>query len=139
MQTTLQRPSRARKPAAAPFGPAVARLIQQVQAEAREQLLADLSAGDTITVLHGFDAATKRVRADGNSINISDTKGNAVRLHRHHDEPENWRGKDYMAGYWHPARWYGRQTLVDASGIEWERDFKPLVCDDFGNLVELPQ
>ena len=139
MQTPIQRPSRARKPAAAPLSPTVARLIQQVQADAREQLLQELSAKDTITVLHGFDADTKRVRVTDSSINVTDEKGNFVTFHRHHVEPDGWRGLDHMAGYWHPTRWYGRQSMVDASGQPWERDFKPHVCDDFGNLVELPQ
>ena len=138
MQTTPHRPSRARKPAAAPFSSAAARLIQQVQAEAREQLLADLSAGDTITVLHGFDANTKRVETDGNSIDISDLKGNSVHIHRRHIEPESWRGVAAMAGHWHPARWYGCQVMVDSNGGSWEHAFRPHVCDDFGNLVQVP-
>jgi hypothetical protein len=134
-QTAVKR--RSSKQAAAPFSPAAANLIAQVQAEAREQLLNELSAKDTIVVLHGFDAETKRVRVDGSSINIRDAKGNYVGLHRHHGEPASWVGKDYMAGHWHPSRWYGRQTLVDASGTEWVREFNPHVCDDFGNLVEV--
>ena len=138
MQTTTQRPSRARKPAAAPFSPATARLIQQVQAEAREQLLADLSAGDTITVLHGFDPSTKRVRVDGTRLNISDDKGNYANFYRHHVEPESWRGHTHMVGYWHPSYWYGRHSMMDASGSAWGREFDPLVCDDFGNLVAVP-
>lgn len=127
------------KPPTAPFSQAAAKLIAQVQSEAREQLLNELSAKNTITVLHGFDADTKRVRADGEKINIADRIGNEVTMYRCHQEPKEWIGKAHMAGYWHPARWYGRQTLVDAFGNQWRREFKPHVCDDFGNLVEVAE
>lgn len=140
MQTSTQRPARTRKPAttapaATPFSQAAAKLIAQVQAEAREQLLKELSAKDGITVLHGFDAETKHVMANGNSITICDDSGNKLHIQRSHQEPEGWRGHSYMTGYWHPARWYGDQTMVDASGVGWARDIGIFVCDDFGNLV----
>ncbi len=137
-QTTVTRPSRARKPATAPFSATAARLIEQIQAEAREQLLTDLSAKDAIIVLHGFDAKTKSVRMDGDHINVRDGSGNSVHLHRNYKEPESWRAHDYMQGHWHPSRWYGDQTLVDANGTKWQHSFDPLVCDDFGNLVQVP-
>lgn len=137
MQTTTTRPSRARKQPAAPFSTAAAKLIEQIQAEARATLLAELSAKDAITVLHGFDAETKYVRATADKIHISDAKGNSLSMYRHHIEPEDWRGKSYMAGYWHPARWYGNQAMTDANGVHWERSFNPMVCNDFGDLVEL--
>lgn len=135
MQTTTKRPSRARKQAAAPFSNAAARLIEQIQAEARAQLLAELSAKDTITVLHGFDAETKRIFCTGLSIEISDAKGNTLDCYRRITEPVEWRGHAYMAGYWHPARWYGNQVLTDANGTQWRRELEPLVCNDFGDLV----
>ena len=78
MQTVTNRQSRARKQTTAPFSTAAARLIEQIQAEARAQLLAELSAKDTITVLHGFDAETKTVYAGNTRIEIRDAKGNAV-------------------------------------------------------------
>ena len=135
MQTSNQRGIRPRKPAAAPYSQAAARLIEQVQAEAREQLLKELSAKDTIIVLQGFDVETKHVMAGSNAITIRDSKGNHLRLYRHHVEPDTWRGEIYMQGHWHPARWYGHQTLVDASGTAWDREISVHVCDDFGNLV----
>jgi len=131
------RTSRARKQTAAPFSATAARLIEQIQAEARAQLLADLSAKDAITVLHGFDAETKGIRCNGMRININDAKGNSLVLTRHHTEPEQWRGHAHMAGYWHPSRWYGSHTLTDANGTQWRREFGPLVCNDFGDLVEI--
>lgn len=137
MQTTTTRPSQARKQAFGPCSTAAAKLIEQIQAEARATLLAELSAKDAITVLHGFDAQTKRVRADGHHIEISDAKGNELTLYRHYTEPDGWRGHSYMAGYWHPARWYGHQVLTDANGTEWRREIEPMVCNDFGDLVEL--
>lgn len=138
MQTTTTRPSRARKQAAAPFSIAAAKLIEQIQAEARATLLAELSAKDAITVLHGFDAETKYVHCGHTCIDISDAKGNTLTLYRCHIEPESWREASSMAGYWHPARWYGNQTMTDANGVQWNRVFEPLVCNDFGDLVELP-
>ena len=137
MTTTTRRQARPHKPAAAPFSPAASKLNELIQSEARAKVLEDLSAKDTIIVLHGFDAETKRVQADGCVITIFDSKGNHLRLQRHHVEPEAWRGHSCMAGHWHPARWYGQQTLVDASGNAWERELNVHVCDDFGNLVEV--
>ena len=137
MPTLTQRPAKARKPTASPFSPAAARLIEQIQIEARAQLLTELSAKDAIVVLHGFDAATKRVAASADRINIHDAKGNNIRMNRHYVEPEAWCGKYHMAGYWHPARWYGHQTLVDGSGKPWDCDLGVFVCNDFGRLVEV--
>lgn len=136
MQTTTNRPSRARKQPA-PFSTAAHRLIEQIQADARAALLAELSAKDTITMLHGFDAETKTVYAGNTRIDIRDAKGNQVSIRRHHTEPDVWRETPHMAGYWHPARWYGDQTLVDNNGVRWERGLSPMVCNDFGNLVEV--
>ncbi len=137
MQTTTTRPSRARKQAAVSLSTAAAKLIAQIQAEARATLLAELSAKDAITVLHGFDAETKRIYAGNTRIDISDAKGNTVSLYRCHTEPETWRDHASMAGHWHPARWYGNQAMTDANGVRWERSLNPMVCNDFGDLVEL--
>lgn len=139
MTTTARRPARAHKQAAAPFSPAATKLIAQLQAEARAQLLADLSSKDAITVLHGFDADTRIVRAHGENLDVRDDKGNRVDLYRRYQEPKGWREAAHMEGYWHPARWYGSLTLVDANGTKWERDLGVMVCDDFGNLVEVPE
>ena len=137
MSTTTRRAPRAHKASALPFSATAANLIEQIQADARAQLLADLSAKDAIIVLHGFDAETRRVRATGDFISVHDDKGNYTRLRRNHTEPESWRGHDHMAGVWHPARWHGQQTLVDASGTAWERELPTMVCNDFGDLVEV--
>jgi hypothetical protein len=137
MSNTTRRPSRAQKPVAAPFSATAARLIEQIQADARAQLLADLSAKDAIVVLHGFDAESKRVIDHGYSITIFDGKGNGTNFYRRHTEPESWIGQPHMAGVWHPARWEGSQTLVDANGVEWKRDLPTMVCNDFGTLVEV--
>jgi len=126
------------KPAAASFSRAAAKLIEQIQAEARAALLEELSAKDGVTVLQPLEPETKRVTFDGDRLTVSDKLGNSVTLHRNRFEPESWQGHSYMAGYWHPARWIGDQTLVDASGVKWQRSFEPMVCDDFGNLVEVP-
>lgn len=137
MQTTATRPSRARQQAAAPFSPTAAKLIQQIQAEARDSLLAELSAKDAIVVLHGFDAKTKRVCARNDALNVSDDKGNTCEMYRYRMEPESWRDNPYLAGYWNPAWWYGSTTLVGTDGHSWSRKLGPHVCDDFGNLVQV--
>lgn len=140
MPTTTQRPSRARKPAAAPaYSPAAVRLIEQIQSEAREALLNELSAKDSIIVLHGFDPATKRVRMHGNEINVRDGKRNDITLFRRHVLPESWRDSPEMINQWHPSKWYGDQTFVDASGADWSRNLGLFVCDDFGNLVKVSE
>lgn len=138
---TTHRPARSCKAtvAAVSFSPAAAKLIGQIQAEARAQLLADLSAKDALTVLHGFDAETTRVRVYAEDMSISDGKGNRINLYRRLHEPESWRNSPHMAGYWHPARWYGDQTLVDANGTEWKRDLGTMVCNDFGDLVQVAE
>lgn len=133
MQTaTTQRAVKARKKAAAPFSAAAAKLIEQVQAEAREQLLCELSAKDAVIILQGFDTASRTVRCDGASLRMRDDKGNSLRLYRYHTPPSSWKDSD-----WHPAHWSGYQGLVDASGRTWERYIYAHVCDDFGNLVEV--
>ncbi len=58
-------------------------------------------------------------------------------MYRHYTEPEGWIGREHMAGYWHPARWYGNQTLVDANGQAWQRSLGVMVCNDFGQLVQV--
>lgn len=142
VQTTpAQRAKRSTRPAhsqGAPFSPVAARLIEQIQAEARTALLAELSAKDSITVLHDFEHDTKRVYfQDADHLSVRDSRGNETRLHRNRFEPESWRDAPHMAGYWHPARWLGSLSLVDASGVKWERSLDVMVCDDFGNLVQV--
>lgn len=120
------------------LSPAATKLIQQIEAEARSKLLEDLSTKDAITVLHPLEADTKRIRFDDDDIYIRDDRGASVRLYRRREEPESWRNSPNMAGVWHPARWCGFMVLVDASGATWERNLGDMVCDDFGNLVEVP-
>jgi hypothetical protein len=137
VQTSRQRSTRTQKPTAAPFSTAAAKLIEQIQAEARTKLLEELSAKDAIVVLHGFDADTKRVRVSGDSLRVTDEKGNRVTMHRRHVIPDSWRDSDTMLAIWHPARWTGEEVHIDAIGREWVRDIPPHICDDFGDLVEV--
>lgn len=140
MQTaTTQRAVKARTKAPAPFSATAAKLIQQVQAEAREQLLAELSTKDAIIVLHGFDSASKQIRGNGTYYKVEDAKGNSIRMSRRHTMPESWLDSPEMHKYFHPARWDGSEKLVDAMGREWERDIGVHVCDDFGNLVQVAE
>lgn len=137
--STTRRTTPRAKSAAAPFSPAAAKLIEQIQADTRAALLEELSAKDGgITVLHWPDAQDRRVRIDGDHISITDQRGNNIEMHRHRFEPASWVGQPHMAGYWHPAYWIGDQTMVDASGFKWRREIERMVCDDFGNLVEVP-
>lgn len=136
MQTTITRLARARKPGAAAASPAALRLNEKIQAEARERLLADLSSKDDIVVLHGFDA-TRKIRVINDRLEVSDCRGNSVYMYRHRTEPDSWRSSECMRGHWHPARWYGYMTLMDARGAAWRKALGVYVCNDFGNLVEV--
>ena len=141
MQTSTQPRARRGVPrghsAPVALSPAATKLIQQIEAEARARLLEDLSAKDGITVLHPLDADTKRIHIEGDDIHIRDGRGGNVRLYRRREEPESWRNSRVMAGWWSPAHWAGYMELVDAAGIKWERNLGDMVCDDFGNLVEV--
>jgi hypothetical protein len=137
---TTTRPTRAHKPAAStanPFSASAAKLIKQIQAEAREALLAELSAKDAITVLHGFDDVTKQATVTSEHLDVIDVIGNSVHLKRRHVIPDSWRDQPHMLEYWRPDFWRGELTFVDARGRKWVRELAPMVCDDFGNLVEV--
>lgn len=121
---TTQRPS-------ALHSQAAAQLIKQIQAEARAILLEELSAKDGITVLQPLDTATRRVCHKGNRIVITDRCGADFSAHRDH----NRSGSTYTG--WHPAYWLASCTLLDGVGKRWTSFTGPLVCDDFGNLVEV--
>lgn len=123
--------------AAAPFSPTAAKLIEQIQADARAALLVELSAKDGVIVLHGLEPETRRVSVDGDDIQITDARGSSIELWRRRFEPESWKGCSYMAGVWHPANWDGMRTLVDGAGNKWSSHLPTMVCDDFGNLVEV--
>lgn len=141
--TPVQRARRAHsqaQPSATPFSRTAAKLIEQIQAEARAALLEELSSKDAIVVLHPVDAESKHVRFDlEGDITIRDQRGTVIHLSRRREEPESWRDSPHMAGKWHPSHWLGHQTLVDASGRNWLNSFETMVMDDFGNLVELPE
>lgn len=136
-----QRTKRSTRPAHSqdtPFSPVAARLIEQIQAEARATLLAELSAKDGVIVLHPVDPETKRVRFDlEGDVTIRDQRGTVINLMRRREQPESWRDSPTMQGKWHPSHWGGHQTLVDAQGRDWLRGFEVMVIDDFGNLVEV--
>lgn len=134
MPTTTQRPSRARKPAAAPVhSPAAARLIELIQAEAREKLLAELSAKDDVVIL--LDHTSPQIEFD-------DRHG-AYYLHAlgKHYAIALYRGRPDAASE-HPQAdgvWWGTEARIDVNGREWSRRIGGLVCDDFGNLVEVAE
>jgi hypothetical protein len=142
VQTSTQQPrahrgTTKRQPAAAPFSATAAKLIATIQADAREQLLIDLSAKDKVVVLQGYDAATKFVRCNGESLYVQDDKGNRLTMYRRHTYPESWNDAPHMRLHWHPARWNGTETFVDVQGRKWDRDTGYMVCDDFGQLVQV--
>ncbi|SFB96186.1 hypothetical protein SAMN05216344_106103 [Polaromonas sp. OV174] len=37
-----------------------------------------------------------------------------------------------------PGTWWGSESRVDQQGRSWSSSVGRLVCDDFGNLVEVP-
>lgn len=133
MQSTpAQRTKRSTRQAlgqASPFSPVAARLIEQIQAEARAALLEELSAKDAIVVLHPIDAATRRVSHTGQRIEVSDERGAEYYSFRRHIPEDN--------SNTHPAHWLACIRLVDGQGRKWYSHPGPLVCDDFGTLVEV--
>ena len=139
MHTSTQRSTRTRKPAAAPLSATAAKLIEQIQAEARDKLLTELSAKYAIVVLQGIDAETKIVDSGCGRIEIYERKGNSISVYHCYQEPESWRNSEGMAGHWGPARWYGDQTMVDGTGAQWKRDLNVYICDDYGNLVQVAE
>lgn len=137
---TGTRSRQVRTPKAAPaFSAAVAKLIEQLQAEAREATLQSLSAKDGITVLHDLDPESKRAEFYGDELTVSDRRGSNISLCQRRFIPESWAAAPCMAGYWHPSHWEGSTTLVDGAGRRWNGPSTRYVCDDFGNLVELPE
>jgi hypothetical protein len=140
MQTaTTQRAIKARTKAPAPFSTTAAKLIATIQADAREQLLIDLSDKDKVVVMQGYDAATKFVRCNGETLYAQDDKGNRLTMYRRHTYPESWNDAPHMRLHWHPARWNGTETFVDVQGRKWDRDTGYMVCDDFGQLVQVAE
>lgn len=134
MQSTpIQRARRAHsqaQPSATPFSRTAAKLIEQIRAEARASLLEELSAKDAIVVLHPVDAATRRISHTGQRIEVSDERGAEYYSFRRHIPEDN--------SNTHPAHWLACIRLVDGQGRKWYSHPGPLVCDDFGNLVEVP-
>ena len=110
----------------------VARLVQQIHAEAEAATLAALSAKDGILVLHPVDSATKRVQffavGDSLGLEIEDAGGNGCTLYQRGKRPEGWRD-------WHPSHWCGHHSLTDSMGRKWVRCGDTYVVDDFGTLV----
>lgn len=124
---------------AAPYSRTAAALIAQLQAEAEAAILQALSAKDGIAFLQPLDRETLRITAWGDEITLRDGTGAEVFLQRKREEPEAWRGAAHMRGHWHPSRWFGYVNCVDNNGNQWTRRFNPMVCDDFGNLVEVSE
>lgn len=123
---------------ASPFSPVAARLIAQIQAEARAALLAELSAKDSIVVLHP-PGQNKRVRFDvDGDLSVTDDRG-SVNCWRRRTEPDGWRNSESMQGHWHPAYWFGNMTIKDANGRLWTHHLNRMVIDDFGTLAEVSE
>jgi hypothetical protein len=138
MPTTTRRPARAQKTGTtAKFNAWIDKLVQELQAEERAKLLADMSAKNTAIVLHGIDQGTKCVENSGLFLMVSDAKGNSAYSYRNLEEPESWRGQAHMYGRWNPAYWYGFWEFVDANGAQWNCSIGKMVFDDFGSLVRV--
>jgi hypothetical protein len=114
---------------ATPFSNTAARLIAQIQAEARAALLKELSAKDGVIVLHPLDVATRRVRHTGRTCEVTDGRGTEYYAFRQHLPDANSQR--------HPSHWIASVRLVDGAGRDWNHHIGTLVCDDFGNLVEV--
>lgn len=122
-----------RQRAQAQVSPTVAKLLAQIHAEAEAQILAALSAKDGFVVLQAMasDGDKPMFRTFGAGYIVESDNGAIVRVYRNHTNAHN-------SPYWHPAHFWGSETLIDAQGREWTRRFCDHVIDDFGNLVEVP-
>lgn len=133
MNATTRRPVRASKPptAAGAFSPAAAKLIEQIQAEARAQVLADLSAKDDVVLLLEHDKL--EVEFDdrlGAYYLHTKRKGFAITLYR--GRPDATAQYPQSDGVW-----WGTEDRSDAHGVVWTRRIDGLVCNDFGDLVQV--
>jgi len=126
-------PKRRQRTPAPAVSPTVAKLLAQIHAEAEAQTLAALSAKDGFVVLQPVSADGKRVRYSSFTYGytVSSSNGAEVAMYRDHINVHN-------SNSWHPAHWWGSESLVDGQGREWHRSLAKHVMDDFGNLVEVP-
>ena len=126
-------PKRRQRAPALPVSPTVAKLLAQIHAEAEAQTLAALSAKDGFVVLQPVSAEGKKVRFSTYCymFTVRSANGAEVAMYRDHTN-------EHGSNDWHPARWWGSETLLDAQGREWRRSLPNYVMDDFGNLVEVP-
>lgn len=74
----------------------------------------------------------------GDHIVADDWAGNSDRLTRRRICPEQWVGTSVP---WHPSHWRLSRTRTDQDGCKWEPYYGDIVfvCDDFGDLVEVPK
>lgn len=99
------------------------------------QLLAELRASERLLPCMGQNRTVSVREKHGHlTIELNDQAGNESAFIKRYERPEGW-----APGWWHPAHWTVHYTRICSAGLRWTatigRDF---VCDDFGNLVEVP-
>jgi hypothetical protein len=99
------------------------------------QLLADLRASERLLPRMGQHRTVSVREKHGHlTIELVDKAGNEVAFIKRYECPGTWARR-----WWHPSHWSVHHTRICSAGLRWSatlgRDF---VCDDFGNLVEVP-
>lgn len=131
MSTTTRRAPRAHKASALPFSATAAKLIEQIQAEARAKLLEDLSAKDDVVLL--LEHANKAVEFDDyRSAYYIHTPSNSYAISLYRGRPDASDKHPHQDGVW-----WGSESRLDSHGVEWSRRMGRYICNDFGDLVEV--
>ena len=139
MQTPSVTPARAdactRAPSrltAAPVSPEVAKLLHKLQGQIIEEASTYAPAPGEVVL-----AALGKVNVDFFSVGstvameITGERGARAVLYRYY-QPR----ADDRSGF-KPGTWWGNEFRCDATGEAWSHTLRPLVCNDFGDLVKV--
>ena len=132
MSTTTCHPARAPKSNESTllFSTAAAALLKQLQADTRSLLLADLSIKDNVVIL--LEHTNTKIEFDDlhGSYYLHANSSYAICLYRGRpDATSKYPNRDSV--------WWGHESRTDALGITWDRHIRGLVCNDFGDLVQV--
>lgn len=124
-------PRRVSKPAAIPFSAAAAKLIEQLQDEARAQVLSDLSTQENVVLL--LEHTNVKVEFDDlNSAYYLHAKSESYAITLYRGRPDATAKYPQTDGVW-----WGNESRADIHGVIWQRKCRGLVCNDFGDLVQV--
>lgn len=111
----------------------VQKLLSQVQAEAQQALLDELSAKDGVTVLQPLNLAGTSPPPVSDGLIWYGRDGSQISLYRRRQFPESW--GDWMCPHWHPSYIDVSVTQRDGQGRKWQCSLGNHITDDFGTLV----